>query len=275
MDRRRVLTNQAGRIARRLTDKTVSASRGPTEHRSQPAVDRYLELMRGCLTRSVFADMEPGYDGALREEGRDWPATAETMIGLRRLKNVEEAVRTVVVEGIEGDLIETGVWRGGSCIMMKAVLAAYGDTTRRVFVADSFRGLPPPDPKRSPPELVEEDLSIHEQLAVSAEDVRANFRRYGLLDERVVFVEGWFKDTLPELAVKRLAVLRLDGDYYESTMDALSALYPKLQRGGFCIVDDYGCFETCRRAVHDYLDRHSHDVNIIPIDWTGVYWRVP
>ncbi len=87
------------------------------------------------------------------------------------------------------------------------------------------------------------------------------------------FLEGWFRDTLPNAPIESLAVIRLDGDLYESTTDALAALYPKLSPGGFVIVDDYGAFEPCRRAVDDYRATRGIDDAIEEVDWTGVCWR--
>ncbi|OHV44489.1 macrocin O-methyltransferase [Pseudofrankia sp. BMG5.36] len=207
-----------------------------------------------------------------RAEGLDWPRLAHTMVGDRRLENLRYCVEQVIRDGVPGDLIETGVWRGGSCILMRGVLAAYGDTARTVWVADSFAGLPRPDAERYPADAGD----LHHQvtvLAVSLAEVRENFRRYGLLDEQVRFLKGWFRDTLPAAPIERLAVLRLDGDMYESTMEALTALYPKLSVGGFCIIDDYGVIEGCRRAVDDFRRDHGVTEEILRIDPSGVYWR--
>jgi len=206
-----------------------------------------------------------------RAEGKVWPGYADTMIGLKRLDNLLQCCRDVVEKKIQGDFIETGVWRGGSCILMRAVLAAYRDTGRKVFVADSFAGLPPPDEDN-----YEADAGdVHHQmdfLAVSEEQVRRNFERYGLLDEQVVFLKGWFKDTLPTAPIDDLAILRLDGDMYESTMTALDALYDKLSPGGYCIVDDYG-LRGCKQAIDDFRKTHSIPDQLISVDWTGVYWQ--
>jgi O-methyltransferase len=193
------------------------------------------------------------------------------MIGLRRLDNLQECVETVLKDGVEGDLIETGVWRGGSCIFMKAILAAYGDDRRKVYVADSFAGLPRPDPEKYPADTGD-DLYQYDYLAVSLEQVKQNFAAYGLLDEHVVFLEGWFKDTLPHAPVEKLAVMRLDGDLYESTIEALESLYPKLQHGGFCIIDDYA-LPTCLQAVDDFRRTHGIRDDLVAVDWSGVYWR--
>ncbi|WP_028650255.1 TylF/MycF family methyltransferase [Nocardioides halotolerans] len=213
------------------------------------------------------------YDPTLRENGLDWPSRAESMIGLRRMTNIQECIAQIVADDVPGDLIETGVWRGGACIFMKANLRAWGDTTRTVWLADSFEGLPAPDAARYPADAGDR---LHEQtgLAVGADQVRHNFERYGLLDDRVRFLVGWFKDTLPTAPVERLALMRLDGDMYESTIQALEPLYPKLSPGGFCIIDDFGSHASqAGQAVHDYRARHGITDEIVQIDEFGAYWR--
>lgn len=211
------------------------------------------------------------YDAKQRAEGRDRPGRAETMIGLERMKNVRECIEAVLRDAVPGDLIETGVWRGGATIFMRAVLKAHGDDTRTVWVADSFHGLPPPNPHDYPADVGDRHHTAT-GLRVGVDAVKENFRRYGLLDDRVKFLEGWFKDTLPAAPIDRLAVLRLDGDMYESTMQALDALYPRLSPGGYCIIDDYA-LHGCRAAVDEYRERHGISEPLITIDWTGVYWR--
>ncbi|WP_448463608.1 TylF/MycF/NovP-related O-methyltransferase [Mycolicibacterium sp. XJ870] len=202
-----------------------------------------------------------------------WPAEAETMIGMERLTSLQHCVETVLAEEVPGDLIECGVWRGGACIMMRAVLAAYGDETRRVWLADSFEGLPRPDPaKYKADKGLRLDL-LASILGVSEAEVRENFQRYNLLDDRVHFLPGWFKDTLHDAPIDRIAVLRLDGDLYESTIQALDALYPRLSPGGFCVIDDYYAIEACRQAVTDYRAKHEISAPIVDIDWSGVLWR--
>ena len=239
--------------------------------RDHAARQRYLNLLTGCLTRELFLD-EDDVEPAVRAEGRDWPRTAETMVGGARLANVRHAVETVLEENVPGDPIETGVWRGGVTILMRGILEAWGDTERSVWVADSFEGLPAPNVEDYPDDEGH-DLSGVETLMVGADIVRANFERYDLLDDRVRFLEGWFADTLAGAPIEQLAVLRLDGDLYESTMDALVPLYDKVAPGGFVIVDDYGAWEPCRKAVHDFRDRHGITDEIVEVDWTGVYWR--
>lgn len=203
-------------------------------------------------------------------EGKDWQTSALTMIGFKRLNNIHICIKDVLKNKIPGDLIETGVWRGGATIFMRAALKAYGDNERRVFVADSFEGLPPVD--LSNPKEIKIDIDPKKTLAVSLEQVQQNFREHNVLDSQVWFLKGWFKDTLPTAPIKKLAILRLDGDYYESTMDALVHLYPKLSVGGYLIIDDFA-LEACRNAVQDYRKLHHVTDEIIKIDWTGIYWR--
>jgi len=208
----------------------------------------------------------------LRDEGRDWPQAAETMVGLARLSSLRACVVQVLADQVPGDLLEAGTWRGGSAILMRAVLEAYGDTGRRVWVADSFQGVPPPDAERYPADAGD-TFHTWDELAVPVERVKANFAKYGLLDDRVRFIEGWFKDTLSEAPVEQLAVLRIDGDLYESTLDALRPLYPKVAPGGFVIVDDYGCVPGCKLAVDEFREEHGITTPLEEIDWTGVFWR--
>jgi O-methyltransferase len=213
------------------------------------------------------------FDEKKRELGLDWPVTAETMIGMQRLTSLQHCVEKVLAEDVPGDLVECGVWRGGACILMRAVLAAYGDEKRCVWLADSFAGVPSPDVENySADENVRLDLGAH-VLAVSESTVKANFMRYGLLDDRVRFLPGWFKDTLPSVPIDRISLLRLDGDLYESTIQALDALYPRLSVGGYCVIDDYHPIAACREAVTVYRQKHKILAEIIEIDGTGIFWR--
>jgi hypothetical protein len=281
-----------------MTTTTPAATPTPASPQNLPdTTARYLDLLRSTLTFSLW----DGGDGSIwephggakpilartldrrgleivrrasaeaRGNGLDWPRLAHTMTGERRMRNLQECVEQVLRDGVPGDLIETGVWRGGACIFMRGLLAAHGAADRTVWVADSFSGLPAPDPRYA----ADAGDRHHERrvLAVSLDQVRDNFRRYGLLDDQVRFLPGWFRDTLPDAPIEHLAVLRLDGDMYESTIEALEALYPRLSPGGFCIVDDYGAVPRCRAAVDDYRAVHGIREQLVDIDWTGVYWR--
>jgi O-methyltransferase len=244
---------------------------------------RYLDLLEKSLLNAIHGEsgLEMRLRGLLqrlrhpyltRRGAVQWPARAHTMIGPKRLRNVRDLVECTIREGVPGDYIETGVWRGGACILMRGVLAAYGIADRRVYCADSFEGLPPPAPERYPADK-RDRLFAFEELAVPVETVRQNFAAYDLLDDQVVFLKGLFKDTLPTLSAQRFALIRLDGDMYESTMDALTNLYDRVSDNGFVIIDDYGVLKSCSRAVHDFLDRRGLRVAIRKVDETGVWWR--
>ena len=207
---------------------------------------------------------------ALRVFGRDWPDDAETMIGLVRLNNLHACALDVIRRRVPGDFLEAGVWRGGACIFLRALLAEQRDVVRKVWLADSFEGLPPPE------HPMDAGATYHTmpQLAASLGQVKANFARYGLLDGRVRFLKGWFRDTLGSAPLGPLAILRLDGDMYDSTLTALRALYDRVSPGGYVIVDDYASIPACRHAVQAFRAERSIADPIVSIDWTGVYWRV-
>lgn len=239
----------------------------------------YLNLMERCLANTIYGDpafdpwTESSYSAENRDVGKDWPSVAHTMIGARRLHNTRVLAERVLTEGIPGNFIETGVWRGGATILMRAVCAAHGDTTRRVYCADSFEGLPPPNPDAYPADEGDTHATF-EQLSISIEEVRSNFAAYGLLDDQVQFLKGWFKDTLPDLD-EQFALVRLDGDMYESTIQAIEALYPRLSPGGFLIVDDYGAVEGCKQAIEDFRAAHGISAEVHAIDWAGIWWQKP
>jgi O-methyltransferase len=231
-------------------------------------------IIRVAATRGVRLVRAGRFDPEMRSEGRDWPMIAYTMVGLRRLDNVQQAIETVIREDIPGDIIECGVWRGGCAIFMRAVLKAYGVTDRRIWAADSYEGLPKPNVASFPADKGY-DLSENQYASVPLENVKQNFERFGLLDDQVKFIKGWFKDSLPDAPIRQLAVLRADGDLYESTMQILENLYDKVSPGGFIIVDDFNSWPPCKKAVTDFRKKRSIVTPIEMIDWTGVYWRVP
>ncbi|HEY1358010.1 MAG TPA: TylF/MycF/NovP-related O-methyltransferase [Thermoleophilaceae bacterium] len=213
---------------------------------------------------SVWSREMSGDHLRLRAAGMDWPLTGLTMAGLNRLDDLQACVESVVRERVDGDLIEAGCWRGGASILMRAALDALGAEDRVVWVADSFEGFPE--------EQGEGALSLYDFLAVPEEEVRGNFERFGL-GEGVSFVAGFFEQTLPPLSGRSWSLVRLDGDTYEATRVALRSLYPGLSPGGYLIVDDYGAFEDCRRAVDEFRSEHGIEEPIEEVDWTCVRWR--
>jgi hypothetical protein len=256
----------------------------------------YLDLLKRCVTNCIYEDpaipqpWESGHDTTFdanrREHGGDWPAQAHTMIGLRRLRQIETLLTDVLLRNVPGDVIEAGVGRGGATIFMRGVLAVHGERLRKVLVADSFQGLPhPSEPWLSDRSYRSEKFvlarqskdrqrlrSSIEQVAVgtSLEDVRRNFARYGLLDQQIVFIPGWFHESL--VSVPPLACVRIDADLYDSTMHAIEALYPRLSAGGYVVIDDYYVFEECRAAVDDYLAHSGESPRICSDDGVAAYW---
>ncbi len=233
-----------------------------------PATTRAVPRRRGAVRIGAVPEAERGE----RMDGRDWPANGMTMIGWERLTSLERCIKDVLERDVPGDLIETGVWRGGATIFMRGLLKAHGVDDRTVWVADSFAGLPRPR-RGGHQQDVGDRHHRFSYLVASQEEVERNFARYGLLDDGVRFLPGWFADTLPTLGDSRWSLIRLDGDMYESTLIALESLYPQLAPGGYVVIDDYGAVAGCRQAVHDFRTAHGVSEEIQTVDWTGVLWR--
>jgi O-methyltransferase len=250
----------------------------------------YLELLKlalcdlvGPTTRTVtttgdgrlFSRELTGDQVEWRVGGQDWPQNALTMVGLRRLDDLERCVHEIVRDGVPGDLVEAGAWRGGASILMRATLDVLGARDRTVYVADSFQGFPLPDPDGDVEDRgLDRDLSAHGYLAASLEDVHATFTRLGLADG-VTFVPGFFEETLAALHGHSWALVRIDGDTYGATRVALDALYPGLSVGGYVTVDDYfhPYVPMCRRAVDDFRAERGVTEPIEQVDFTGARWR--
>jgi O-methyltransferase len=219
-----------------------------------------LEFVR--LVGSSEADyLESGHEASKRVED------AETMLGTRQLDQMQRCIDDVLRKSVPGDVLEAGVWRGGMTIFMRAVLKAYGSADRKVWVVDSFAGLPPIDRDK---ETFDWQAG---NMAVSLDQVQANFARYGLLDDQVLFLKGYFCDTLPDPRIGKLAILRVDADLYSSTVDVLRALYPALSVGGYAIFDDYQNLPDCRRAIDEFRQENGITDELRWIDERAVYWQ--
>jgi hypothetical protein len=216
---------------------------------------------------TVVARELRGDDLRLRAAGMDWPLHGLTMVGLGRLDDLQACVESIVRDGVAGDLIEAGSWRGGASILMRAALDCLGDE-RTVWVADSFQGFP----EAPAPDDGSLDLAAFDFLAVPVEEVRDSFARFGC-EHRVELVPGFFEETLPPLLGRRWSIVRLDADSYEATREAIRWLYPGLSAGGYLIVDDYGSFAACRHAVDEYREEHGIAEPIEQVDSTCVRWR--
>ena len=213
-----------------------------------------------------------------KREGLVWrrrvTRDSHTMVGLRRLENLERCAARVFADGVPGDFLEAGACQGGASIFLRALQMAYGESHRTTWVADSFEGLPPPshpvDVERFPGDFSE---AREPWLAASLRSVQDNFRTYDLLSDGVRFVPGWFAESLPAAPVGHLAILRLDADLYSSTYDVLSTMYDRVSVGGYVVIDDYWAFQACRMAVHDFLAERGIEPRLRRIDWAAVFWR--
>jgi O-methyltransferase len=277
LSKSRLQAAQAGLAAAR---EVLAPGPAPGERAMRTA---YLELLKLCLcdlvgagttsvgrsqAGEVWARELTGEGVRLRAAGMDWPAHGLTMVGLRRLDDLQRCVEAVVADAVPGDLIEAGAWRGGASMLMRATLDSLGERDRAVWVADSFAGFPPAARARED----DVELAVFDFLAVPLEEVKASFARLGLNDG-VTFLPGPFAHTLPDLADRRWSLVRLDADTYEATRHALDCLYPGLELGGYLIIDDYGALEECASAVEEFRREHGICEPLERIDWTGVRWR--
>jgi Macrocin-O-methyltransferase (TylF) len=245
--------------------------------------DLYLDLLKRSLTNTIF-EREPDIDDdefrfTIERVSHYVNTDAVSMLPLARFDNIKNCVESILRNGIPGDLIETGVWRGGATIFMRGALKAYGVTDRVVWAADSFEGLPVPDAEKFPLEAKVQSgpvmQKVYHNLAVGLEEVKRNFAAYGLMDDQVKFLKGWFRDSLPMAPLGTLSLIRLDGDFYESTRDALQSLYDRLSIGGYVIIDDYGedTWTYCRKAVNEFRsERHIEDL-LVAVDSKCSYWQ--
>jgi hypothetical protein len=244
----------------------------------------YIELLKNCLLDNIYnseimqiAKIEDinkigqNADEEMIINGSYFPKRAHTMIGMNGLNNIEECIINIMNNNIEGDFIETGVWRGGATIFM-AGLNKYYNLNRKIYVADSFEGLPQPDPKYKDDE--NDTLYKIDWLSVNIDEVKNNFSKYNLLDDNVIFIKGFFENSLKESSINKLSLLRLDGDMYSSTIQVLEELYDKVTIGGYIIIDDYGCEAVaCKKAVDDFRNTRNITTEIQIVDWHRVYWK--
>jgi Macrocin-O-methyltransferase (TylF) len=251
----------------------------------------YLQLLKLCLCdlagastrevrwtgdKRVFSRTLTDEQISNRMHGKDWPLDGLTMVGMNRLDDLQECVERLVADGVEGDLIEAGAWRGGASMLIRATLDSLGARERTLWVADSFQGFP--TPHEHAPEAdrqLESDMSRIGFLAPALDTVTGYFARFGLA-QGVNFVPGFFEETIDGLRGHRWSLIRLDADTYGATKLTLDALYPELSAGGYVIIDDYFhpyLPESCRKAVDDFRAQRSIDEPIEQIDWNGARWR--
>ena len=215
----------------------------------------YINLLKKSLCNYLYLGGQnepPTYDWMKYYSDYKWSIPAicrpHTCLRMAQLDNLQDCVLNVIEDNIEGDFIEAGVYKGGAVIFMSGLLQSLDITDRKVWVADSFSGIPVARDNTTAHDIVDD---WDDRWEASLDEVQSNFRRYGLLSDNVIFLKGYFEKTLPKAKIEKIAIARLDGDSYESTMDALQSLYPKMTSGGYVIIDDWHV-SVCRQAVFDY-----------------------
>jgi hypothetical protein len=199
-----------------------------------------------------------------------------SMVGTKRLRNIKFLLEELFKNNIDGDLIEAGIWKGGVLIYMRACLLAYG-VDKKVYGADSFEGLPPIDDINYPSDKIYRKIlkkGNDKGLIVTENEVIDNLDKFGFNDKNTILLKGWFDQTLKDERIKKICLLRIDGDMYKSTYEALNLLYKKVVKGGYIIVDDYGLKSgSCKQAVDDFRLKQNITSDLINIDWSGVFWK--
>ncbi|MDP3883007.1 MAG: TylF/MycF/NovP-related O-methyltransferase [Candidatus Staskawiczbacteria bacterium] len=203
------------------------------------------------------------------------------MIGYKRLFNVYELAKTAIDNKIEGDFAECGVWKGGSTAVM-GFLAQKEGKNRKTWLFDSFEGLPEPTEKDgflaksySGDKNSGKLESINKCVGLLEDVEKIFFEILKLKKENIIIEKGWFQDVLPDAKKKmgKIAVLRLDGDWYESTKCCLENLYDNVTIGGYIIIDDYGDWEGAKKALDIFFIERNIKPELIKIDHTGVYFK--
>jgi O-methyltransferase len=228
------------------------------------------------LARTAERDAQEVADLSEADRGIVGRVAPFTMTSVARRASLLAAVDHIARNGVAGDIVECGVWRGGSMMAVALALMARGDTTRDLYLFDTFEGMSEPtDADRAPGgesarAQLERTSRDHALWAVaSLDDVQANLWSTGYPRERIHFVKGKVEDTIPATLPARIALLRLDTDWYESTRHELQHLYPLLSRHGVLIIDDYGHWQGARQAVDEYFADSAEPVFLHRVDYTA------
>lgn len=244
----------------------------------------HFHAWRICLTGSLLETpslipykhesnkeiIEQDYVASLRKDGRDWPLFGLTMIGEERMKNIDYVIQESVRLGVDGDFVECGVWRGGASMYARAVLNAFGETERLVYLFDSFNGLP-----QNTSDNDGDFWSKMSYISVPLDEVQRHFDVSGLNGKNVIMIPGYFRYSLPAWCLRTdrtVAILRMDGDMFESTMDILFNLWDLVSRGGYIIVDDYHSVPAAKNALNKFFDLQGIKPELMPIDQDGIYF---
>ncbi|MCW8400769.1 TylF/MycF family methyltransferase [Legionella sp. PATHC038] len=295
----------------------------------QPEIaEKYLTVIKKSLTGSLDTSQPEHwqFNIATTKAFKSFMTNGQvrTLIGPKRLDNIEQSIKYITSNHVNGDIVEAGCWRGGALLYLKACLNVYEEpntTSRNVWGADLFpessqlvtsysklirfksllkirKLLPKKSQQRLANHIMEafpneqyDKTTLNKIFALansltyikkeslistSHHDLLEAFKRYDLYDESIKLMPGWFKNTLPVMKdkIEHIALLRIDADFYQSTLDVLNALYPKLSQNGICIIDDYGGFTECQRAVDEYRKQHQITEPLESVDGTCYYWIV-
>lgn len=236
--------------------------------------DAYLETIKRAVTNYHYLGGESSFEqfrcvNHYDLERGEWMVDPDsrplTLLRKGQLDLIERAVAHIAQRNVAGDLMEAGIWRGGAIVLMRALLNAYGLAGRKVIAADSFTGIPLNTRATNDPVDQWSDRWV-----ASLDEVRRNIARFGLLDDRIEFVPGLFADSLKGFTGRRLALLRLDSDSYDSVETSIEHLYPMLSPGGVIIIDDWH-LPGCRMAVEDYRARYAINDPVQEFD-ANAFW---
>ncbi len=203
--------------------------------------------------------------------------TPFTLTSPERLVSLVRAVKHIEQNNIKGDIVECGVWKGGSIMAVLKTLSNQKSFHRHVYLYDTFEGMSEP---------TDVDKSVRGESATNAysnkdetwnriecfsnlAEVKSNIKTIDYPDDKISFIKGKVEDTIPNVAIpEQISILRLDTDWYESTLHEMEHLYPKLVKGGIIIIDDYGHWEGCRKAVNEYIEKNHINLFLNRIDYT-------
>jgi hypothetical protein len=246
----------------------------------------YLDLLKRALNNFLylggsrsFRDFEitQFYDNDKAQWRLPPYAQPHSLLATAKLNCLQSLMYDVVANNVAGDFIEAGVYKGGTTVFMRGFLRHHRISDRIVWVADSFMGIPKSTRYQDIGDPVDE---WKDRWIAGLDEVKSIFSRYGLLDEQVKFLQGYFSESFPKAPFDKFAIARLDADSYESTMDALEYIYPRMTRGGYVIIDDWH-LRKCVEAVHDYrrkqkIEEPIHTVaNPIRVELVmEAFWRV-
>lgn len=201
-----------------------------------------------------------------------------TMTSPERLYGLIEGIKYITKKAIPGDIVECGVWKGGSMMAVAKTLQSVNDAERNLYLFDTFDGMSEPSAKdidntgNTAKQLMETREKTEEDViwATSPLDkVKQNLFSTNYPKDKILFIQGMVEQTLPYDSIKSIALLRLDTDWYESTKHEMETLFPLLQKGGVLIIDDYGHWKGAREAIDEYLAKHNITLLLNRLDYTG------